>query len=103
MGSEFRDLFRRKSPAEVMKQHGLRDAKMVSVKARIAAWVEKIWNDIPAGDVALFTEARLIKEFNVEKISPYVRSELKKRGIDLGKRMRRQLGGPYYVVTKTCE
>ena len=97
MGNEFRDIFRVKSEMEKRIQHGVRDARMISIKVRIAEWVKKVWNDFD--DFALFNESRLLKEWGADRVTPYIRKELKKRGIDLGRRSVRR-GRAFYVVEK---
>ena len=102
MGDEFRKLFNKKSPDRVKYLHGLRDAKVASLSARIGELVRKWWDNIGEGGV-LFWESRILQELGIERISRYVRDEFKKRGISLGRAGSRRVGMDarrYYVVTR---
>jgi len=78
---EIEFLFKKKSKKTKKEQYGLGTTRYLTIKTRIAEWVKKVWDHLDTELDTCVSNARLCQELGTTEITPYVRQELRKRGI----------------------
>ena len=93
-------LFHKKSKAEKKASFGIGSASSLSMKLRVVEWVAKVWELLSEDIPFAITDARLLKEFGTDRITPHIRRMLYKRGVRLVVKRDRKMDAVYYLVTK---